>query len=891
MQLPPIAFEKWTLPNGLDLILRTQRGLPIVSVNLWYRVGSKNEERNQRGFAHLFEHLMFEGSVHFPGDFFKHLQPLGASINGSTSSDRTNYFVDIPAAHLELVLAMESDRMANLVPALNEEKLRIQKDVVRNEYRQNYLNRPYGKVWQLLAEALYPPTHPYSWLTIGAMEDLESASLQDVAAFFQRYYVPANASLAIVGDVDPDTTRGLVESYFGSIPGGARALRPWSPPLAERHHELELRDNVELDRLYQVWSSVPHFEPDDAPLQLIADLLARGRASRLYQKLVVQRRIAQDVTAFQSGRELGGSFGIVVTLRPAETIAHARELVEEELAALAAEGCLEEELKRVQTMKTAAFLFALEHLGGFGGIADRLNAYNVFRGDPSLISSDLARYLEVDVSRIRETAARLLGRRPTVRLSVLGRKTSLVSVAPDRSKPPAPREPVPYQAPIPTVLRLGNGIPLWVLPARELPTVALAIAIRGGGGIQPADQPGLARLVTSMLDEGTVRRSAAEIAQAAEAMGSSLSASCDWDGSYVSLRCMRGFLEDTLDLAVEILRQPSFPESEWARIRAQTRIALRAERDSAEARAYRGFLQQLYLPGHPYRFPLDGDEAAIAQVDRNDLVSFHRRHFGPVHAAVVIAGDVDPEVAAKLIEKRLADWTGQDYAIPAISAPPPRIRPKIVLLNRPGAAQSVIRIGHVGIARNDAAYDHALLMNQVLGGQFTSRLNEKLREQLGFTYGVRSQLDCRMGPGPLSIATSVQTDRLAEALEEIVHECQALLGERPPTELEFEHARRALIEGQSRHFETPGALVNRFAHLLIHRLPPDHHAGFPARIQAISRRDLTQVIPHLLHPQALVASVVTNVEEVGPSLERIDWADLEVVDDDAETNEPRRQPT
>ena len=341
-QIADTSFHKVTLDNGLDVILRRQPNLPLVAVNLWYHVGSKNEERTERGYAHLFEHLMFEGSEHYPGDFFKHLQRLGASINGSTSSDRTNYFVDIPTAHTELVLAMESDRMAHLVPALDEAKLKIQKGVVTNEYRQNYANRPYGMVWTLLAEALYPPQHPYNWLTIGSMEDLESASLQDVSAFFQRFYVPANASLALVGDIDIDQSLALVNRYFGSIPGGAKALRPWFPTVAlAESRELSLQDRVELDRLYAVWHSVAHFHEDDAPLGLLADVLARGKASRLYQKLVIDLQLAQDVNAYQSGRELGGTFGIVVTLRPSRPIGQAREIVEAELRQIAREGVTE----------------------------------------------------------------------------------------------------------------------------------------------------------------------------------------------------------------------------------------------------------------------------------------------------------------------------------------------------------------------------------------------------------------------------------------------------------------------------------------------------------------------------------------------------------------------
>ncbi|MGZ3414221.1 MAG: M16 family metallopeptidase, partial [Isosphaeraceae bacterium] len=418
MQLPEIDFSQVTLDNGLNVILRRQPKLPLVATNLWYHVGSKNEERNQRGFAHLFEHLMFEGSEHYPGDFFKHLQPLGANINGSTSSDRTNYFVDLPTAHLELVLAMESDRMAHLVPALDESKLKIQKGVVKNEYRQNYSNRPYGMVWPILAEALYPPQHPYSWLTIGVMEDLDSASLEDVSAFFRRYYVPANASLALVGDIDLDRSRNLVERYFGAIHGGTKALQPWvaSPAIAASRN-IVLQDQVELDRYYAVWHSVPHFHDGDAPLSLLADILARGRASRLYQKLVIDRQLAQDVTAYQSGRELAGTFGISVTLRPSRSIGELRDFLETEIAQIAAAGVTEQELERVVTMKTASFLFALEHIGGFGGVADRLNAYHVFRGDPSLITTDLKRFQRVTVDAVRAAAVDYLDGKPRATLS------------------------------------------------------------------------------------------------------------------------------------------------------------------------------------------------------------------------------------------------------------------------------------------------------------------------------------------------------------------------------------------------------------------------------------------------------------------------------------------
>ncbi|HEU5117085.1 MAG TPA: pitrilysin family protein, partial [Isosphaeraceae bacterium] len=379
LRLPSIDFTKTTLSNGLDVITRRQPHLPIVAANLWYHVGSKNEERRQRGFAHLFEHLMFEGSEHYPGDFFQPLQRLGAGVNGSTSTDRTNYFVDLPSAHFELAVAMESDRMANLLPALTDQKLRVQKDVVKNEYRQNYANRPYGQVWRHLAEALYPPDHPYSWLTIGLMEDVEAATRDDVESFFRRFYVPANASLCLVGDLDEDRALALAERYFGPIPGGAQAIPPRAPQVSLKTDlELVLRESVELDRLYQVWPSVPQFTGDDASLVLLADVLARGRSSRLYQKLVVEDQVAQDVTAYHSGRELAGTFGVIVTLRPGRSMQQARETVQAELLDLSQNGPRPDELERVKNGRLAGFIYALDNVGGFGGVADRLNAYNTY---------------------------------------------------------------------------------------------------------------------------------------------------------------------------------------------------------------------------------------------------------------------------------------------------------------------------------------------------------------------------------------------------------------------------------------------------------------------------------------------------------------------------------
>ncbi|RUL87156.1 M16 family metallopeptidase [Tautonia sociabilis] len=883
---PTICFSKQALPNGLDVIVRRDPRLPVAAVNLWYHVGSKDERHGQRGYAHLFEHLMFEGSQHFPGDFFSPLQPLGASVNGSTSSDRTNYVIDLPTAHLELALAMESDRMGHLLPALTDEKLEIQKGVVTNEYRQNYANRPYGQVPRLLSEALYPPDHPYHWPTIGAMEDVSSASRAHVEAFFRRFYVPANASLCLVGDLDEDLAFALAERYFGPIPGGAPARRPEPPalgPLPDR--PILVRDRVELDRLHLSWPTVPQFSPDDAPLSLAGDLLARGRSSRLYRRLVLEEQLAQNVSASQAGRELAGTFSVIVTLRPGKPWERARDLVDAELRALALEVD-PEELARARTGRLGALIYALESIGGFGGVADRLNAFNVFLGDPARITTDFDRFERATTDQVAESVRRLLLRQggepaPRVELVVLGRRGGTDRGATlDRSRPPTPSAPVAFRAPVPSRRVLACGAELWAVPRRDLPVITASLAVPAGAGAHGPDRAGLASLTAAMLDEGTRTRSASEIARKAESMATSLWATAGWDGSYVGFRCLSAHRDESLELAVDVLRHPTFPEAEWDRIRGQSIAALRSRRDRAEAVASQVLLQAIFGPGHPYLVPAVGTIPTVERMDREDLRRFHDVFYRPVGSAWIVAGDFDPDEIAERLDAAIGDWEGKAPLPIEPPSPPIGHRRRILLVDRPGAPQASVRVGHVGLRRNEEDYVAAMVLNQILGGQFSSRLNESLRERKGMTYGVRSSFDARRGAGPFSVAAAVQTDRAAEAVLEIAREIEALLGDHPPTSRELNDARRSLLEGQARHFETPSDLVSRFADLFLHGLPPDHHATFPARLAAIDLDALSRAASSRLRPEGLVAVVVADAGQVLGALEGLGWGDVKVLDDE-----------
>ena len=414
-----ISFSRHTLPNGLSVILHVDHNCPIAAVNIWYHVGSKNERPGRTGFAHLFEHLMFEGSEHHDRGYFHPLQEAGALLNGSTNADRTNYWEVVPTGALELALWMESDRMGYLLPALTGAKFENQREVVLNERRQNYENRPYGLATMATVAALYPPDHPYHWLTIGSADDLRASTLEEVRAFFQRYYHPRNASLTIAGDIDVEPTLDLVVRYFGEIPGGPVAEPIDGAATLSEPTRLLIEDRVELPRLYLAWHSAAMFRPGDAELDLIADLLANGKSSRLYRSLVYTRRIATEVAAFQNSRELAGFFQVIATASPGYSLSEVEAAIDDEIARVAAEGPTVDEVERSIAQAEAQFVYRLQTVGGFGGKSDQLNAYNMFLGDPGYFDRDLARYRSASASSLQAATARFLAESPRVTLSVV----------------------------------------------------------------------------------------------------------------------------------------------------------------------------------------------------------------------------------------------------------------------------------------------------------------------------------------------------------------------------------------------------------------------------------------------------------------------------------------
>ncbi|MBI1325142.1 hypothetical protein GC170_18410 [bacterium] len=880
-QAPRWESIKRTLGNGLEVIVCPNRRSTMASVNLWYDVGSQNEKPGQRGFAHLFEHLMFEGSKHYPGDFFEHLQKYGAGVNGSTSSDRTNYYEDIPTEILELALAMESDRMGHLVEALDDKRLETQKGVVTNEYRQNYANKPYGMVSRITAEALYPDGHPYSWTTIGLMEEVNAATRGEVVAFFEQFYVPANASLCIAGHVHADEAFEMADRYFGGFRPGVRCP---VPDVAENvlsdDRRIVMRDRVTLERIHIVWPTVRQLTADEPALSVLGDILSSGRTSRLYRKLVVETRLAQDVSAGQWSRELAGQFSVIVTLTPGSSADETRKIIEATLDEIAREGPTADEVERIRRRRWSSHLFSLERMGGFGGVADRLNAFNLFTGDPDRLWTDALRYRDVTPEAVAAAARSYLVDRPSVSILVTPQKR--VSVEPDRAAGVTIGPAKSHRLAEPREVAIGDRATLWLLPRRDWPVVAGTFAAMPAPALISPPKSGATQLHSATVMEGTARRSGPELAEAIESLGSGISPDSDWDGFHLLFQATSEGLAPTWDLAAEIWREAAFPEIDWRRQRDRLVNAQKAEVDRPESLAHRAFLSGLFGVEGRFGMPLSGTPESLAALGQNDLLALHGRLNRPDRFHIAIVGDFDESA---MIEKAsalaaamgppMAGDAAEDVAAPSVAENP---HSRLIVVDKPGLQQAVIRLGQRGLTSLDSDRDALILWNLALGGLFTSRLNHVLRETKGLTYGVRSGFDTRRAvPGAYLVASSVQHDRCAEAIVAVRHEIFAMLGENPLTPVELENARRNRLESTARDDETCTSVVRRLVDTWLAGEPATDANAQTERFRKITLDEVQAAAARRIKPQHWLNVLVADWSKVRNDVEAIGFESIQVL--------------
>ena len=865
-----ISYEKTTLPNGLDLILHEDHSLPMVGVNIWYHVGSKDEEVGRTGFAHLFEHMMFSGSKNHDSGFFEPLEKIGANLNASTASDRTNYYVDAPSNYLELVLWLESDRMGFLLDALDQRKFDVQRDVVKNERRQSYENRPYGMAYLKLLPALFPPPHPYSWPTIGSQEDLDAAKLDDIRAFFRRFYAPSNASLAITGDFDPDAVTKLVGKYFGDLPPG--------PPI-DRVGRMEsglsgevaitLRDKVQLPRLYLSWPTAPAFTADEAPLTILSMVLGGGKSSRLYRALVYEGRIARDVVVMEDPQEIAGDFTLQVTAAPGHSLEEIEEVVRDELRLLTEEPPEDREVERARNHIRSQHVRQLEKIGGFGGRADQLNFYNTMTGDPGSVNTDLDRYLAVTAEDVQAALAGLGD--SFVRLSVLPEEPLEHGAASvDRTATPGAAATPSFAPPVPSRTRLDSGLDVVTVHRPGIPTVAVGLALDAGAVTDPRDLPGAAHMVASMLPEGTRQRSSRDIADEMEFLGSHLIADASREITIVNFEALAMHAETALEIAADVVRSPTFPDHELERVRNEELTDLRRIRDLPTTIASRVSRALLYGPDTSYGHPASGTERSVEGISREQIADHFTRHLGPVDASLVIVGDLEDSTLLDSVRSLFGDWGPQSKVGPhEIDAAGGSSGGAIFVADKPGAPQSVVRVGHPTIPRRHADYNALMLLNYVFGGQFTSRINMNLREDKGYSYGYMSTIEWARGPSALLAGGSVQTGVTKEALMETLKEVSEIRGSRPVTRQEFDDARDGILRGFASRFETNSQILQQVIGLTVFDLPLDYYSTYAAEIESLTLEDVRRAAVDRLDEDGLTVVIVGDREAIEPGLREI----------------------
>jgi zinc protease len=878
-----IPYQKFVLDNGLTLIVHEDHKAPIVAFNVWYHVGSKNEKPGRTGFAHLFEHLMFNGSENYNDDYFKPMQKVGATdLNGTTNEDRTNYFENVPTPALDLALWMESDRMGHLKGAIDQAKLDEQRGVVQNEKRQ-YDNEPYSVAEELIAKACFPAGHPYSWTVIGSMEDLDAAKLGDVHHWFSTYYGPNNAVIAIAGDIDAPTALAKVKQYFGDIPPGPPIAR-FESWVAKRSGEQRqvVEDRVPQARIMKIWNVPQVLTVDNDRLLLVAQLLGAGKTSRLYKRLVYDDQIATDVSVYVDGREIASLFTVQADVKPGVEVARVEKAIGEELQRFLASGPDARELEKVRMQYLARFIRGSERIGGFGGKSDILARSQVFGGSPDAYRRSLDDISAATPALLKQAAAAWLSGgaytlviRPYPDLAA-GRS------AVDRSRMPEPGAAPQVQFPDFQRFTLGNGLKVILAERHSVPMVRLSLVLDAGYATDRPGIPGTAELAMAMLDEGTDRRSALQISEELALLGASLGAGSDLDASYVSLSALKEKLDSALDVYADVILNPRFPEADFRRLQKLQIVQIQQEKSSPFTMALRVFPGLLYGAGHAYGNPLTGSgyEEAVARLTREDVEAFHRTWFKPGRATLVVVGDTSAGEMKPRLEKLFQGWHDGDVPAKDIAAVALRPRPAVYIIDKPASPQSVVIAGLLAPSAADPERIAMETMNFILGGDFVSRLNMNIREEKHWSYGAGSFFSGARGQQPFFAYAPVQADKTREAMEEIRKELAGMLGAKPITADEFANAKRSQTLQLPGQWETMAAVEQSLVEMVRYGLPDDYYKLYPQRVLQLQPGDLERAARRVIHPESLLWVVVGDRATIEPGIRELGFGDLFVIDAD-----------
>ena len=879
-----LPYDKFQLDNGLTVVVHEDRKAPLVAVSIWYHVGSKDEPVGKTGFAHLFEHLMFNGSENYDGEWFEPLEEIGATdLNGTTWFDRTNYFQTVPTPALERVLWMESDRMGHLLGVVTQEKLDNQRGVVQNEKRQGD-NQPYGRAEYAVLAGLLPEGHPYSHSTIGSLEDLDAASLDDVKNWFKEYYGAANTVLVIAGDIDAETARPLVEKYFGDIEAGPplTQAKANAPKLDVNKHEV-MYDRVPQPRLDKNWVAPGRTTREAVLLDLASDVLGGGKTSRLYRKLVDELQIATSATAQNQDHELLSFFSVTTDAKKDADLARVQREMDAVLASFLQSGPTEEELNRAKNSIKAGVIRGLEKVGGFGGKAVTLAQGELYAGDPVFIKTQL-NWLEKATTADVLRAARDVMNAGFYQLDILpypeySAKPSTI----DRSTGlPSVTDTPELIFPAVNETTLRNGMKVVLAERNAVPVVQINVQFDAGYAADSVagGKLGGASFTGAMLDEGTAKRSAFDIAEEVESLGATLNTGSNLDVTSVSMSALKENLRPSLDILADVLRNPAFKQSEIDKLRGRWLAGIEQEKANPVQLALRMLPPEIYGDGHAYGVPFTGSGTveSINSLSRADLQKFHNTWLRPDNATIFVVGDTTMAEMKPMLERVFGNWRAPSGAIPAKNVANVDLPAagKVIIVDKPGSPQSLILAGHVAPPSN-AENDVAITaMNDIIGGQFSARVNMNLREDKGWAYGAYTFFQGAKGQRPWMVYAPVQTDKTKESLAELVKELNDYKTAKPATAREIERTILNNTRSLPGAYETAGNVIGSLTSSARYGRPWDYPATLTEKFNALNADDITSAATEVIHPESLVWVIVGDREKIEAGIRSLNMGEVEV---------------
>jgi zinc protease len=873
-----IACEKFTMPNGLEVILHVDRKLPIIHVNSRYHVGSKNERQGRTGFAHLFEHMMFEGSKNADAKYYTYIEKAGAGdCNGTTDPDYTTYFESVPSGSLEYVLWLESDRLATLTDVLTKAKLDNVRDIVKNERRQTIENEPYGRWSMLMDQNIFPFGHPYAHDVMGSHEDLTAASVEDVEEFFTTYYTPNNLSLAITGDFDVAEAKRLVEKYYGPILPGPALDRPkeWIPKL-DGEKVVEVNDHVPQKCTYFGWISPAFFATGDAELGLASQILADGPFSRLNKALVYNRQICADVFSYQHSMEIAGKFLVGATARPGASIAQIEEIVTDEIARLAKDGPSQSELDQAKTRWEIQYVAVLE---GIGDKADLLNHYNSSLGRPDKFVADVQRYRGATAEDVRKAVENWLRTRCRVLVRFHPETSKRVTTAEiDRSKQPEIGADRPFQAPQVKSAKLDNGMEVMVVERSDLPMVVMTLVTRAGSVNDPKGKEGLASLEVETLHRGTKTKNALEIEDALRDLGTGIRGSANLEDSRLTLMVLRRNLARALAIMADVALNPSFPPDEVERVKKSSLDRLAQDENDPNAIGARVSQMLAFGASHPYGHPTSGFPATVEKLTPEDLAGFHNTYWKPGGSALILVGDVSLSDAFELAKHSFGSWMGGAPSAVTIPAHDPVGPGKVFMVNRPDAAQTIVTMILPGPARGAPDIYTLSLANQVWGGTAGARLATNLREEKGYSYGVFASLISSGKYGMWIASGSVQTSKTKESVVEFEKELKLIAGDKPVSNTELTNAKRERVRAYPQKFGAMESVARQITDLWVVGLPMSELQRVPDELQKATLDSVNAAARKYAQPSAATLLLVGDLLKVESGVRELNLGEVVILD-------------